>query len=488
MEIKKIYKYKSLIGLVILAFLLRVIGIKHGSPYIFNLDEPTVVKTAFSLIHGQNLERFDWPHFNFYFNYLIFEIFIKIRAVLNLIPVLKTWLLGLGSILWTDPFVFYVISRLTAVIFGALTIIPLYLLTEKLSNKTTAIISGLIFALIPYHVWFSHLTMQDVPMLFWLTSFIYFAYLFSESSDYKYVVLSSIFLGIAASYKYNAIVFGLIFVCFLLIRKYKANIINSIVKPISILIFSTVFIFLTINHNIIIKWDKFWSYEPGIGYLWQLKDNSQPLSLSEYPSGLAKHLFSISEDIGLLISVLVVVGVVLVMLRVIKEKRMDAWLILVIFAISFVLFMSRYGRAGPRYFIPVYGIIAMVSAYAVSNLMVGLNRFYKYLALAIFLIPIIASTLIVDIKFINKDTRTMVLEKYYNDEISLYFKGESMDAVNSLNNLKIPKFDLDRVHSGDIVVSENEIASNKDTVKISLLEIIDNNFRNGPKFYVYKID
>ena len=123
-----------LLGIVILAVLLRVIGITHSFPFIFHPDEPTVVRSALGIRFDPNPGHFDWPHLFIYQNYFLFMIFSKVRDIIAAIG-LKSSLSSAFPIIWDDYLVFYLLSRIFAALLGAFTIIPVFYAAKNLFGK-----------------------------------------------------------------------------------------------------------------------------------------------------------------------------------------------------------------------------------------------------------------------------------------------------------------------------------------------------------------
>ena len=88
-------------------------------------------------------------------------------------------------------------SRVVAVLFSIGSLCSLYYLTNKLSGKKTALLTSLIFALLPFSIYYSRAILPESPMLFFmLSSFAsYFAWL--TSRKYGYLFLATILLSLA---------------------------------------------------------------------------------------------------------------------------------------------------------------------------------------------------------------------------------------------------------------------------------------------------
>src|SRR3989344_8309710 len=116
----------GIVAVLLFALAVRLVGINHGFPFIFHVDEPAVVRSALGLRFDPNPGHFDWPHLYFYLNYFLYFLFIKFRAFLQILN-LRAAVEDIFPLLWRDPLIFYVISRSLSAIMGAFTVIPVYL-------------------------------------------------------------------------------------------------------------------------------------------------------------------------------------------------------------------------------------------------------------------------------------------------------------------------------------------------------------------------
>lgn len=94
------------------------------------------------------------------------------------------------------------LTSLSAVL-GSLSVLPLYLLVTKMFDRKTAILSSLIFIIMPIHWFFSEIALTDVPGLFFLLLFGYFIYLSRDNP--KKIFLSSLFAGLILGVRFNEV-------------------------------------------------------------------------------------------------------------------------------------------------------------------------------------------------------------------------------------------------------------------------------------------
>ncbi len=479
-----VIKYKYLFIILGVAFLFRVIGITYGYPYVFNIDEPATVRSSLGLRYTSEINHFDWPHFTFYFNYFFYVVFIKARAVLQLIG-LQGFLERMFPVLWSDPFIFYVISRFLNALLGTLTIIPIYLLTRDMFSRRAAIIASALFAVIPFHVYLSHVATPDVSLLFFLSWAIYFSYKFSISLKYKDIILAAIFFGISSGIKYNAIIMSIILVLFVFFKLKSENQLNAkVIKNIFVkfVVFGLISLItlLATTPEIITDWDIFWSYDYGRGFLWQLFENSGPLGFSDYVPAILVQLRNIAGSTGFVMAVLFLYSVTKAYDKDTKPQEKNLIIIMSAVILGFILFMSRYSRSGPHYFIPMYSLLAVVCAWGLNKIKIKSILFLSLIVLMWFSFH---STGL----FLRRDTRNLALEYYEATREAkgkIYIEGTDLQEADVINNLNMKKakdgFDLGE---NDVVLVQTPIENND---KIRLIETIGNSFRQGPIIYVYK--
>ena len=148
-------------GLLVGALGLRLWGVKHGLPYVYNVDEASnFVPTAVSYYFSDSYN----PHY-----------FINPPAFSYLLHfVLGTWFGGgwpfgadepVGTALATDPTSVYVVSRVSAAVLGTAAVGFVYLTGTRLYDRRVGMFAGIVMAVAFLPVFYSHLALNDVPAL-----------------------------------------------------------------------------------------------------------------------------------------------------------------------------------------------------------------------------------------------------------------------------------------------------------------------------------
>lgn len=192
----------ALLFVVFLGLILRLIGIRHGFPFIFHPDEPTIIRSALGIRFDPNPKHFDWPHLYIYVNYFLYMFFAKLRSFIAFVGLRDKSALWM-PLIWNEGLIYYYLTRCLSAILGALTAIPVYLAGKKLFGKKAGILGAFAIAIMPYHVWHSHYALGDVPMSFLISWALYFSTLIIKNDRIKNYIFSGLFIGLAASVKYN---------------------------------------------------------------------------------------------------------------------------------------------------------------------------------------------------------------------------------------------------------------------------------------------
>lgn len=175
-----IFMKRNLVLLVlifILALSLRIFSL--GSlPQSFHTDELFAGYVGkYIWLHGQDIYGNVFP--------LYFDKFGDFR------PIGIFWFSGLSSSLFgLNEFT----VRLPSVLFGALTVVPVYLLVKELFKKEKiALLSSLFLAIFPWHIVLSRATSEGVIGMFFLILSVYFGFMYVNKRSLKFLVFSLVF-------------------------------------------------------------------------------------------------------------------------------------------------------------------------------------------------------------------------------------------------------------------------------------------------------
>lgn len=419
-------KEKSpILALFFLALIVRLWGINHGFPFLYHPDEPTVVRTALGLRFGDlNPHHFDWPHLQINLAFIVFGLFIKMRAVLRLLE-LENFTSGLLPILWDDPTVFYLIGRLMAAFMGALTIVFLYLAGKKLYSKAVGIIAALFLTFNLVHVSESHVATIDVPMVMWLTLSLLFCIYILKEGELRYYLLAGLFAGMATSTKYNgALSVVTIFIAFLGftlrelsgVKEKKGVIVFKNIMYLSLAAVSSLLGFFLGTPYALLDWKTF-TYTGGPkGAFWQFYHVGGREVRSDILIRLQKHLLgTLNSAQGSPLNFLSILGTFYLIF-----KGKSEGILLVTFPLLYFFYVGNFSYAPEHYFLPLYPYTSLIAAKLVSDVIYFLNKalklyglkivFITIFILGIFLMIPLKETVKADLVLARKDTRTQAYE------------------------------------------------------------------------------
>jgi hypothetical protein len=190
-----------LIGIILLAFGLRVWGVNFGLPYTYHFDETTYTGAALNLGRGQI-----GPQSNptGYTNLLFVEyiIYFVLGNLLKLFSSSGEF----ANLYHTDPSSFLILARLTSIILGTLTVLIVYFIGKYLHSKIAGLASALLLAIAFIHVRDSHYGVPDIAVTFFISASILFLLLLIKQNKPLYGYLAALLAGYAIATKWTAAV------------------------------------------------------------------------------------------------------------------------------------------------------------------------------------------------------------------------------------------------------------------------------------------
>ncbi len=442
-----IKKDKLLVAVLLLAAVLRLLGVGYGLPLQLNIDEPALISTTSNLNDNLNPGRFDWPHLYFYIVAFFFGVLGVARAVISKfadVPFLYT------------PAALFVTGRLVTIMFGTLTIIPIYLITKTLfKSREAAILAALIAAVLPVHVEESHLAKLDVAQAFFVALSLYYIVRIYETGQRKFYVWAGIFIGLATSIKYNGFLMFLPLVLAFLLRFEKSDwlnfkvwknvIINSFVSG----VISIIFFYLGTPFALI-DYKKFWSHERGIGALWQF-ENVGHISSWEYPFKIFNTFANMYRDnMGLGIWA---VFILLSILFLFFNKREKSYTLLLLPVLIFTFYIGRFERSPAHYYIfliPMY--VPAIASFIMELKSKIPNKYAGLVLMALIIIPSLYKSSQNSVLYLGKDTRTLAYE-WVRDHVNeqqdyLYVYGDDLESVpfQEKNSTRVKRLEVDHLN------------------------------------------
>lgn len=508
---------KKLLIILGVALLVRVIGIDHGFPFIFHPDEPAVVRSATGIRFNPNPDHFDWPHLHFYLNFILFTVFTKFRGLLQALN-LRGNLEGAFPILWRDPLVFYYISRLFDAILGAFTVIPVYLTGKKLWGERAGLLAGVTLAVMPFHVWTSHYALIDIPTAFWLAWALFFSVKIFYERNFHHYILAGLFIGLAASTKYNGGLFALMIPLAHILRVVKSEGEVLIDKEGILMVFYSglfaFFGFVLGTPYSVLDFDTFIRSDSPSGALWQFKNVGKVGFVTQIQQFFDVILFKIPDDFGYtpliayFASAFVFFDVLLKSVVENKKKKISENVLkvcLVLIPSLFVIFyISGFVKTRSHYYLITYPFVAVISGYVVHVIWERLERKKKTakkikpFLYAFFAVPVamLAYNLLL---FVRHDTR-QVLYNYMLENLAvgveIYYDGDTFyEVISKFDNETNPSSKLtgvgnDIFENALIIVDMGDNDPDLDRVTTDLAKkttVIKSTLRTGPDIIIYEL-
>jgi hypothetical protein len=514
---KKIKFNLALFLIIVLALILRLVGIKHGFPFIYHPDEPTIIRSALGVRFKLNPGHFDWPHLYIYLNFVLYKVFAAFRD-LAVSAGLKGTISSSFPLVWNDNLIFYYLTRCFSAIFGALTVIPLYLTGKELFGKKAGIFSALTMAILPYHVWHSHYSLGDVPMVFMLAWGLYFSSKIMKSSDIKNYLLAGLFVGLSASMKYNGGLSALMVPVAHFIRVFmpkkdsevfvKSEILDK--RGFLSLVFSgasALFGFLIGTPYALFDFKTFSRTDGPKGAFWQFTNVGSVKFMEHVGKFFTESFGRILTNTGYVVMPVYFIILGYLINRIVKKKteERDFYLLfLYIVSLFLIWYESGFKNNRSHYYFIFYPFLALIFGFFVNCLRYkfslgwpkeNLSKLFSKVAVPICFAPLLIASISSSRAFIQQDTRNMLydwLKKNYVSRDVIFYTDRDLkqifDFVNARSVKGLSRYDK----SGDSII----ILSSQSTVEFKGVDsefvkeevIFDSKGRRGPDIKVYLYD
>lgn len=490
--------HKIILLIFIFAFLLRALGARHAFPFITHPDEPSVVRSATGIMFDPNPGHFDWPHFYFYLNYILYFVFIKFRGllqILNLRPAFE----GAFPLLWRDPLIFYFLSRLFSSFLGALTVVPVYLSAKELFNKKSAYFAALVFSLIPFHIWHAHYALIDAPMVFWLSWALYFSTLILKSSHTKNYIFAGLFVGFSASTKYNGGLIAILVVLAHILRILNSNDEKLLhLKQIKNLIYSGVFSiagFVFGTPYSVFDYSTFIRTDGPSGALWQFANVGKVDMLTQVKQMFINFGTKLSNDLGYtFLYAYFLFGITSFFKK--EKEHLRKVIFLLIPSLFFFWYISGFIKTRSHYYMITYPFVAIATGYYINSFTVKVkSKIVTSLFLVVmFSVPLFFASKNV-YRLVQPDTRNILyfwMQDNLNVSDLIIYDDNDFDPVLEKFSKNNTKKGLDEEYllekSGIIIVEEPLDTSQYAKGVLSIERQIEAGSKSGPNVVIYRFN
>jgi len=395
-----------LLGILLVAFALRVYGNNFGLPYEYHVDEVQYVRQAASM-GAEGLAPVWWNNPPF-FKYLLLAEY----GALFLLGRFMGWhasAVEFGALYSFDPSVLYLLGRTTSALFGTATVLLVYLTGKLAYGRRTGLIAAAFLAVTFLHVRESHFAVNDVAATFFVTLALLATVGIAKTGAWCWYGIAGLALGLGFATKYSAIFAAApILVAHLLARyaptvlikpvKWRQLAAVAVIAAVSAVVASPYFVFVPAK----VFQDAYealylagqrgfdgWQIDPDGGYLFYLK--------------------TLVWGLGWPLVIVVFAGL---MAAAVRHNRQDV--VLLSLPVLLYLVAGRQELYFARFILPIVPPLLVLAAYFVDILVSGFfgdsGRWFPAAALATVLIitaPSLVDSLRLDYLLSQTDTRTL---------------------------------------------------------------------------------
>ncbi len=340
----------ALAGLLGVAFLLRLWGIKQGLPYSYNVDEAThfVPRALAFFSHDLNPHYFLNPPAYSYLLHVVFELWFGSADAVT-----RTYS--------TDPTTVFVVARVVAAVLGTIAVWLTYLTGARLFGTAAGLLAAAILSVAFLPVFYSHLALNDVPTLAPVALSLYGSAGVMRRGRRRDYAIAGIGLGLAAATKYTG---GITLLCLLgaVASDAAGGALPVAARRCALALGLALASFLIANPYSLLDPSSFAS---GVSSQASLAAGQDPVKLGTRPgSGITYYLWTFTWGLGWGPALAAIAGALLAVMR----RRAGLVLMLVPAPIAFVIFMGDQQRFFGRWLLPIFPLVALLAAYAAVEL------------------------------------------------------------------------------------------------------------------------
>ncbi len=448
--------FTSIIILVIFfAFVIRYFQLNIGLPYLYFWDEPLTASNALQIMKtgDYNPHFFKYGSLMIYLNLLVDQLYrIYLSFTGNLSSLANIRIAADTGWHWTISHPnFYFWNRLLTATMGTATVFITYLISKTICNRWTGIISALFLSVLSIHIVHSGFVTMDAPVALFVSLAALFSILFIDQKKIIYFIFSLICVGFATATKYNSGLAILLPIASLTWMSYRDKIPRQKFYWLAIPCLPTVTFFLIMPYAIL----DFPTFIKDILHqITYYKTTGHPgATISPGWDYFAFQIREFYQNIGLTGTILFAIGLAGTISRPIL-------LLIILFPVIYLLFMSDMTVNFHRNFIQVYPFIAVFAGVAFHNLHVVLVHFYPKLKRPIPIVCLAASLVLLPRAYDAYQTG-IVLHNTRDTRSAVIDTLNAMEDVQKIvfaRELRIHEQDLDRLKY-DYAIQPIEIMS-----------------------------
>ncbi len=359
--------------LLILAasLVLNLWGVGYGLPDRLYPDEGRIINIALAFGMGDlNPHYFNYPALTMYLLFFIYAAYFLVGRMMGIFSSAADF----QRLFFTDPSSFYLLGRIWVAVTGTAVVAMVYRVAASAYRENKAgLIAALIFAPLPYFVYYSHFVVTDILLLF----FILLAYLFIigiyRTGELRYYLLAAAAIGLGAAVKYSP---GMLVVTLVLAHLFRELDSGRRVWRLSFLrlpvlagAVSVLFFFIGSPYC-------FLDYQGFLASLelrehigrWHIFGTGEGSAWLDYPRLLFFHSFSMLnrfDPMGVILA-----GGLVWALR--HRTKID--LLFLSFPLMLYLLMGRWTSGSIRYALPIIVVLALLAGRAIVEAFSAISR------------------------------------------------------------------------------------------------------------------
>jgi len=343
------WRYRGPLSVVlVVAFALRLWGIRQGLPYVYDVDEygHFVPEAVAMFHHGLNPHYFINPPALTYLLHVVFAVWFGSGAHPS---VTREFAL--------HPDRFFLVARVTVALLGTATVWLLYLVGARLFDRAVGLLASAVMAVAFLPVFYGHLALNDVPTLAPLTlSLLGTAGILRRGRLLDYL-LAGVGLGLASATKYTAGVMLLPLLAAAVARYLDGGPRGrrDVALGVGIALVTALGAYLIFNPFSVIDFHLFRTEL-------ERQSNYTEMSKASWIGGpqqgsFVYYLWSFTWGVGWIPALAALGGAVTVW----RKQRPVGW-VLVPVAVLYLLFLSLQGRYFGRWLLPIFPIVCLLAA------------------------------------------------------------------------------------------------------------------------------
>ena len=336
-------------GIVLGALALRLWGIRHGLPYVYNADENAhfVPRAVGMFGHSLNPGYFVNPPAYTYLLHLVLDLRFGGRA-------------GVGEAMAVDRTAVFETARIVAAVLGTGAVALLAWAGRRLTGGAAGLIAGALLAVAFLPVHYSHLALNDAPTLAPVCLALLGVATIYRHNGYGGYAVAGLALGLACATKYTAGILVLTIAAAALATPVPGPRLRGLVLAGVLSLVG----FLAANPYALLDLSAF---REGLSHQSEAAgDGGGKLGLSS-DSGVVYYLGTVTWGLGWLPALAALGGAIGLALR---DRRLA--LVLVPAPLVFLAFMGTQDRFFARWLLPVYPLLCLLAAWAVVTAAVWL--------------------------------------------------------------------------------------------------------------------